>query len=77
MVYNALPAKVSTSGSSAASKIDNVGSPLTFARPGRHRAAMAAVCVALVLVAVGIQVLHHCSALELAGSNQSGTEQVN
>ena len=51
--------------SSDASKLRNVGSSPTFDRLRRHRAALAAVCLALVMLATAVQVMHHCTALEL------------
>ena len=51
--------------SSAASKVRNVGSFLTSGRLDRRRAALAALCVALIVLATAIQVMHHCTALEL------------
>ena len=37
---------------------------------------MAAVCVALVVFATAVQVLHRCTALELSGSSEPGSAPV-
>ena len=60
-----LPRKDCIVSSSAASKLGNVGSFLTFGRLDRRRAALAVVCVALIVLATAVQVMHHCTALEL------------
>ncbi len=51
--------------SSAASKLENVGFPLTIGRTGRSRTALVMVCLGLIFLAVAVQVMHHCTALEL------------
>jgi hypothetical protein len=60
-----LPTKVGTRSSSAASKLENVGFPLTIGRNGRSRTALVWVCLGLIVLAAAIQVMHHCTALEL------------
>ena len=42
-----------------------MGSFLTFGRLDRRRAALAVVCVALIVLATAVEVMHHCTALEL------------
>lgn len=51
-----------------------MGFPLSFGRPGRHRAALAAVCLALIVLTTAVQVLHHCTAFEL--NREPGTAPV-
>ena len=52
-------------GSSAASWHGEVGFPLTFGRASRPRIALAMVCLSLIVLAAAVQVMHHCTALEL------------
>jgi hypothetical protein len=60
-----LPTKVVAVSSSAASKVGNVGFPLQFGRSSRSRTATVVVCLALIVLAAAVQVMHHCTALEL------------
>ncbi len=42
-----------------------MGIPLTSGRASRSRSTLAIVCLTLIVLAAAVQVMHHCTALEL------------
>jgi len=50
---------------SAASKPESVSLQRTSSGTSRRQAALAVVCLAIIVLATAVQVMHHCSAFEL------------